>query len=513
MIIAESLSSLVDQGDKRMNFKMDELSTPEALWYKSLVSVADTVGTLTILQLNTKAQIPIRPAPRPAKPAEKAKPKAAPPQGTKILAIEEVSDDENADANSDDDGLTPYAKPDSDPDDSDEDPTLITRNKPSAPVYIRTLINYLRSTENYDHQKLGLLHAATLIRRKANFGTELSSHAEEVASLLVGIQDKFEIEDFENLRLQGMIALVVAQPQKMAPWFAKTFFDGDYSISQRASVLTTLGLSARELGGFGSESNSSATAEASFPSKTLPESTHKRFTPLPPSATSTLKPITSLTAHLQTAFLAPLATSLADQSLGPDILKLRTVSSRYKSSTKPVPKRTITNTLATTVSSLFFFPLTGRFFLHLKSHGSTASRNVLFQPYLLAHFLRTLAILLHASGPSTLALPQMTIEFWDLLLSLRTQAAGDVSILEALLFALLTILEINEDKRSLVDENGGRIVETQGWVEGVFQRLGSAEGEEEVKLRMLAAGVLVRIGEVVEKYQALLVGDLIRLEG
>jgi len=196
--------------------------------------------------------------------------------------------------------------------------------------------------------------------------------------------------------------------------------------------------------------------------------------------------------------------------MGPDVLKLKTFSSRIKSQPKPA-RKIIKNNLATIISSSFFFPLTGRFFVHLKAYGAVKTSNIIFQPHLLAHFLKTLAILMHASGPSTLALPQMITEFWDLLLSLRAQAVGDVAVLEALLFSLLTILEINEDRRSMVDENGGRLLETQSWVEGVFNHL-QGDGEEEGRVKMCAAGVMVRIREVVEKYQSLLLGDLVRFD-
>ena len=101
----------------------------------------------------------------------------------------------------------------------------------------------------------------------------------------------------------------------------------------------------------------------------------------------------------------------------------------------------------------------------------------------------------------------MTSEFWDLLLSLRTQSIGDVTVVEALLFGFLTLLEVNEDKRRLVDAHGRQMLETQEWVEGVFGRV-KGGNEEEERVRMLAAGCLVRIREVVEKYQALLMGDL-----
>lgn len=85
---------------------------------------------------------------------------------------------------------------------------------------------------------------------------------------------------------------------------------------------------------------------------------------------------------------------------------------------------------------------------------------------------------------------------------------GDVVVMEGLLFGFMTILELNEDKRRLVEAHGRQILETQEWVEGVFGRVGAGGSEEDERVRMLAASVLVRIREVVEKYQALLMGDL-----
>lgn len=101
----------------------------------------------------------------------------------------------------------------------------------------------------------------------------------------------------------------------------------------------------------------------------------------------------------------------------------------------------------------------------------------------------------------------MTSEFWDLLLSLRSNG-DDSTVLEALLFAFLTLLDINEDKRRLAEEHAKELLETQQWTEHVFETVkgGSEEGD---RARMLAASVLVRTREVVEKYQRLLIGDMV----
>lgn len=100
----------------------------------------------------------------------------------------------------------------------------------------------------------------------------MTDNAQELASILTGLQDKWDISNFEELRLQGMIAVLVAQPLEMGQWFSATYFNGDYSISQRAAVLTTLGLGARELAGYGEEDAAltKSNQDASFPSKKLP---------------------------------------------------------------------------------------------------------------------------------------------------------------------------------------------------------------------------------------------------
>lgn len=296
-----------------------------------------------------------------------------------------------------------------------------------------------------------------------------------------------------------MIAVLAAEPLKMGQWFSKTFYNGDYSMGQRASVLTTLGMAARELAGLGKEDAALTGAnpkETAFPSKRLPDRIHKIY------ALETA-PLNALSTQLEKTMIQPMAASAADQIIGPNALKVRTFSSRMaveKKRQKPIP-----NALAKVVAEGFFFPLTGRWRTHLQTYGENSSHT---EPFLLAHLLKTLSLILHASGSSTLSLPQMTAEFWDLLLSLRPRAT-DASVLEALLFAFLTLLDINEnDQRRLAGEHAKELLETQGWVENVFERIGGGS-EEGDRIRMLAAGVLLRTREVVEKYQRLLMGDMV----
>lgn len=500
MAVGEALSSLGHEGATRLDFHMDEMNTDEAKWYKGLIEVSDEVGPVDLLiSQSTPTTKPYEPSKPPQK-APKAKPVSKPAAAKPKMIIEEL------DSESEDD-IVPYAKPDSDAEDSDDDPTLVRRDKPKAPVYIRNLITYLRDAESYDKQKLAIETAPSLIRRKATFGTEVSDHADELASLLIGLHDKFDLENFYELRLQGIVALIVAQPRAMAPWFAKTFFDGDYSISQRAAIVSALGLSARELAGF---EESEYAAAASFPSKRLNEKMEQLYLgegqsmarpggdlkALPPTA------LDSIAQSVTSSFLAPMAASAADDLAGPDALKLSTMKSKAAAASKKPRVRSIPNTTANLISTCFFSPLTARL-----QHALRNPAAHVLDPYLLSTFLKTIAILVHAAGPSTLSLPEMTAESWSLVLALRSQT--DLPVLAGAVTVLAVLVEVNEgDNRGLCERQGKEIVETVEWLGAVLSSTRGGE-EEEDRVRGLAAGVMIRLREVVERYQVLLMGSLV----
>lgn len=510
LVVGESLSALIDDKKQRLDFKMEQTETEEAQQLKNLTKVSDPVGPIDpILFDHAIETVPQKR--KPSTPSEalqkkakqKKKPVVSEPKPKAI--IEEIESSEE------DDDLAPYSK-DSDPEDSDDDATLVQRNKPKPPVYIRDLISYFRDSESYDKQLLSLQTAPILIRRKANYGTEVSFHADELAGLLVGIQDKFEIENFDDLRLHSMLALVVSQPKTMAPWFARTFFEGDYSLHQRTSILVTLGLSARELAGFEVSQYQSA---AAFPSKRLPEKMEQLYIGSGNDSSSLLSsqlkalPSTALeniSQSLTSSFLAPLAAEAADANTGPDILKLQSFTARYKSKSSSKPRmRAIPNTTAALLATSFFSPLTAHFQVALRS-----AKPIILNHALLALYLQTLGVVVHAAGPSTLSLPQLTAELWDLLLGVRVHVFGDLGAMKGWLVAMASLLEVNGgDMRRLCETQGREVIETREWVAMVFEKTRGEDGGEENEVKMLAAGVLIRLGEAIERYQALLMGDLV----
>ncbi|KKK22329.1 hypothetical protein P175DRAFT_0513528 [Aspergillus ochraceoroseus IBT 24754] len=522
MLIGTAISQLIEQPGKAMKFDLEEMESSEANWYMNLIQVSDRLGSVDSLKAPEENTTMSHQKPRKtlfsmANPSSTSSGQ----RSAKIVAIEEISasdGDDDDDDEAEDDDLIPYEKPDEDPSDSDEDPTLIQRNKPTAPVYIRDLITYLRDTENVDRYELAITTAPSLIRRKTGFGTELAEHTDELALVLVGLQEQAKFPKFHEYRLQSMIALVVSQPLKMGRWFSAIFFDGDLSQVQRSAILTTLGLSARELAGAGEEDAKAlglpALQDSSFPSKKLPANLETLYL-------TDESPIASLTKSLSQASLQPLAANAADSLSGPNALKVRTFSSRMEVEKRRKEReahrqKSTVKDLYKVLSEGFFYPLTGRFeIMILQFSSSTApSHNPFLVPHLLCLFIQTLTLTLSTMGPHTPFLRSLTQETLTFLLSLHARPVSEEpSILAALLSLFLAVIDLNvgsgtSGEEQLVTEFATQVMELREWAGEIFDRTPATRDTSDPReqVRTLSAGVMVKLGEVMERYQGRLMG-------
>ena len=520
MVVGSAFSGLTDKPGAQMDFGVEDMQTNEARWYKDLVTLIDTIGTLDDVEKFIRRQppsqkksiSPMAPQPAPAKIDGKlvfGPPRPPAPLKTTIVGerVTEIVDDESED---DSDGLKPYAKPDSDPEDSDEDATLVNRNKARAPVYIRDLMVGLRNDQDHDKFSVAIKNAAPLIRRKAGFGKEVTDHAEELVGMMCNLQDPFNTDDFDELRLQTLIALLLSDVGVVAPLLARQAFADGFSIAQRCVILSALGLGARELAGLNieDEAYNPKLGIVDFPSKKLPARLHAIYGQ---DSDGTMKRLEAASRSIEHQMIQPIALQAADRSTADlNAVKIRTFSSRMEVEQARTKRKPPANELAKCFGQSFFYPLANRYQQEVAAYGSGSVFSS--APFVVVTFVKTLALLLHASGPATLALPQISAEMWDLLLSLRVQAISDISILQAVLFALLTLLEVNTDKQRIAQEHPKQLMETQQWVDLVFERMGSSglvqddEMGDEAKVKTLAAGVLMKCREIIDAYQKQLVG-------
>ena len=125
--------------------------------------------------------------------------------------------------------------------------------------------------------------------------------------------------------MQGIVSLILAQPEMMGPWLANAFFTGDYSVGQRVGILSGLGLAGQRLAVLERDDSQQPT-KSSFPSKALPERLHNLYS--------------------EDSGMNTIVKRMEDSMLDP-------VAGRPR-------KKAIRNDLSKLLATSFFFSLTGR---------------------------------------------------------------------------------------------------------------------------------------------------------
>jgi telomere length regulation protein len=115
MIVGEAISRKIDAEERRLKFKVQDTEDPSAESWRSLIDVDDELYPLQNLQDGIVVENEdISPSPKES-----------------TTPAEEFLVEEDDDADKD---LQSYPLPESDHEDSDEDPTLVTRTKTHAPL-------------------------------------------------------------------------------------------------------------------------------------------------------------------------------------------------------------------------------------------------------------------------------------------------------------------------------------------------------------------------------------------
>ena len=145
-----------------------------------------------------------------------------------------------------------------------------------------------------------------------------------------------------------------------------------------------------------------------------------------------------------------------------------------------------------TVGHTFFFPLVAVWY---ESGGIDIGP---YTPILIAHFIRTLSLILHAAYPAAVDLNDMISEYVRLICPVIQMVTPDqLQVIESAVTGFLLVLDIC-DTDFLVQNFGQQITDVESAVASWWELL------IEDKVKSLCAGLLLRIGELKKSMETLL---------
>lgn len=286
-----------------------------------------------------------------------------------------------------------------------------------------------------------------------------------------------------------MIAVVVSYP-KVTAHVCHLLLTGDYSLQQRMCLLSCISLSARELRGYDDESVRQSFQKTDFPSKKLPPQLHNQYM----ASENTDYGYNSIENSIQNQLMQEASEEARDELSGGKILRISlALKKKSTESSKEVSlsKEAIAN-FRKTVGHTFFFPLVAVWY---ESGGIDIGP---YTPILIAHFIRTLSLILHAAYPAAVDLNDMISEYVRLICPVIQMVTPDqLQVIESAVTGFLLVLDIC-DTEFLVQNFGQQITDVESAVASWWELL------IEDKVKSLCAGLLLRIGEMKKSMETLL---------
>lgn len=134
---------------------------------------------------------------------------------------------------------------DSDDEDENDEREIVKRI-----VFLKDLMKeYEKTGESRKAPLIPLLkQTVKLIRQKADFQLEVGYYAQGILSSIVCLNNEFDEPLFEQWRINALASILVVLPEKVSGAI-NILFNSELSLQQRMSLLSALGLSARELRG------------------------------------------------------------------------------------------------------------------------------------------------------------------------------------------------------------------------------------------------------------------------
>ena len=379
-----------------------------------------------------------------------------------------------------------------DSDDSDlsseeeDDSMVLHKAKVQRPIYIKDLLNYItldtKSSLAYEKRRSAFIYGPTLLRQKSQFGSEVSFYSNSLCEQAVGLTNTFEDKDFEEMRINFLIAVVVSHPSA-AQHLSSLLLIGDYSLQQRLSILTTLSLSARELRGHDDAIVRRSYIEKSFPSYQLPGRVHQRF------AESDYFSLYGLQLPYQQVQKELMSSSseMAKEHLSDG--KVLRISESLKKKDTPGPKQPKIKNFHRLIGSLFFFPLVNVWY---EAGGIDIGH---YSPILISHFIKTLVLFMHAAFPSAHNFNDMIKEFFLIVMPIiETISLEELQVVESVCSGLLLICE-GIDESYLILSFSTEFELIQKWLTLSWESI------IDEKIKAICTALLLRLHEMSEKFE------------
>ncbi|CAK7892145.1 hypothetical protein CAAN3_01S08702 [[Candida] anglica] len=379
---------------------------------------------------------------------------------------------------------------DSDDESDDDDVTVTPKKRLVKPLYVKDLLNYLsvdtKDELAFEKRRLALTTAPTLLRQKAHFGNEVEFYAHDLLKQLVALTNHYEEKDFDSLRLNAMIGLVVSNVES-APYLVELLATGDYSLQQRMCILSTLSLSARELKGFKDEIVSQSWEPKTFPTNKLPGNLHNKYLALD-----------GIAQDLPASIIAPMEKSIQDDlmsGVSEDVKefsqgKVLRISSRLTKSKKSNPTSQPIANFSKIIGPKFFSPLVNTW------HAVGGDINIgHYSSIFIAHYIKTLTLILHCAYPSAVNLNDMIKEYFLILTPLVLKVSSDqIQLVESIVTGVLLVCDIT-DGQFLVSNYHENLLIFQQWLSSSWESI------IDDKIKSLSAGLLLRLNSLMESFE------------
>ncbi|GFS55770.1 telomere length regulation protein TEL2 homolog [Trichonephila inaurata madagascariensis] len=309
------------------------------------------------------------------------------------------------------------------------------------PYYLNDCLLGLIEQDNLEWFEQCLKHAENLIESNADKVHEV---AVEMAKVMLHLENKYAIEDFETIRHRILVSLTIHCPVLVADFFTSHFYMDEFSIRQRLDILQVIADSCLQL--------------------SQPKSAVKK--PEPQNLHSAKKALASAEMIWKT---------IIDQRVA--------AKTRHITKLKSAPPKAVENRFAH-VAGYFFFPL-------MEKYDRINVKFKLFEDdsYVLGQLVYTLGAVMHAAA-NILMCEDMGYSLLQFLAEVRNH--HDVFVREASIFAMAAVYMSVPGYLLFSDKMTILVFESKEWLQSVV------ENDSEIKTIMKASYALSVILNIIE---------------